>query len=318
MAAPLFLLSAGRSGSTLVQRLLNSYPDMTLWGEHRGFLIDVAASYFRLLEGTAGKEQFFSSTGARGLQTEDDLRRLKDPAQWQAWTNLLARDEYVDLYRNFVRGCFYHPVMGAGHRWGFKEIRYGADDRVIEFLSQLFPDAVFVFLSRHGLDTLASQLTAFSASNPWARILPSRGLVKRTAAWSRQYENFYRWHTSGKIHSYWLVYEEIIANEDAFHPLLKALGKTFGADQRKVLELEEGRGSAFQNQQAVNERWKTLSLPTLLVSDWVMGNVNDLLGYPSPDSIRWFSAIRRRLRGSRPSSGPPSPASVCQPQPASP
>ncbi len=304
MSAPIFLLSAGRSGSTLVQRLLNSYEDITLWGEHRGFLKELSDSYFRLMEAPAGANAVFAETSVSALRSSADLLPRKNPANWQAWTNLVSEDDARTVFRDHVRRFFHHPVMGENHHWGFKEIRYGADDRVIEFLARLFPDAIFVFLARHGLDTLSSQFTAFHQGGRWLRTFPSPEQVKVSTAWSRQYHNLLNWHLSGKIRSFWLVFEQFTKKEDAFQPLLSALGKEFGPDQRAVMAMEEGRGSAFQDQTGVDQRWKSLSYPTLLVSDWVMGSVNDRMGYAAPPSIRWFSRIRRLLQGSRPSTGP--------------
>lgn len=293
MSSPIFVLSAGRSGSTLVQRLLNSYPDVLISGEHRGFLKDVANGYFRLIEGRQGATEVFSATGIGG---PEQLQQLKDPTQWQAWMNFFNAGDVRETYRQFVRRFFRHPHQADGESWGFKEIRYGGDDRVIEFLSQLFPDAIFVFLSRHGFDTLSSQLSAFEQGRRLIRNVPSPAQLRRCRTWSRQYADLLNWHQSGKIRSYWLEFEEFTKNEAAFEPLLTALGKQFGPDQRAVLALEDGRGSAFQNQSRDFQRWKALSYPTLIASEWMMGGVNDRLGYDPPPSIRWFTALRRMFQ----------------------
>ena len=47
---PIFIFSSGRCGSTLMQRILNSYTDITVWGEHNGFLLDIAEAFFMLLD----------------------------------------------------------------------------------------------------------------------------------------------------------------------------------------------------------------------------------------------------------------------------
>lgn len=39
---PVFVLSAGRSGSTLLQKLLNSSQELVIWGEHMGILRHLA------------------------------------------------------------------------------------------------------------------------------------------------------------------------------------------------------------------------------------------------------------------------------------
>jgi len=44
--SPIFLLGTGRSGTTLLQRIINSAEDVIIWGEHGGFLSQVSEAYF--------------------------------------------------------------------------------------------------------------------------------------------------------------------------------------------------------------------------------------------------------------------------------
>ena len=44
--SPIFLLGTHRSGTTLLQRIVNSSEDAMIWGEHGGFLGDIAEAYF--------------------------------------------------------------------------------------------------------------------------------------------------------------------------------------------------------------------------------------------------------------------------------
>jgi hypothetical protein len=43
---PIFVFGSGRSGTTLLQTILNSYKDICISGEHGGFLKGIAESYF--------------------------------------------------------------------------------------------------------------------------------------------------------------------------------------------------------------------------------------------------------------------------------
>ncbi len=45
---PVFVISTGRSGSTLVQRLLNCHPAQVVWGEHHGFLASLLGAYMQM------------------------------------------------------------------------------------------------------------------------------------------------------------------------------------------------------------------------------------------------------------------------------
>ena len=43
---PIFLLGTGRCGSTLMQKVLNSVENVMIFGEHGGFLRQIAKAYF--------------------------------------------------------------------------------------------------------------------------------------------------------------------------------------------------------------------------------------------------------------------------------
>ena len=58
---PILLLGSGRCGSTLLQRVLNSSPEITVWGEHAGFLTSIAQSYFTLPTGELANQNFRKS-----------------------------------------------------------------------------------------------------------------------------------------------------------------------------------------------------------------------------------------------------------------
>jgi hypothetical protein len=63
------------SGTTLLQRVLNSYQDVLIWGEHVSFLKDVANAYFRVWR----NPDFFKST----TPLDEMLRDTKPLTHWQ-------------------------------------------------------------------------------------------------------------------------------------------------------------------------------------------------------------------------------------------
>jgi hypothetical protein len=297
MANPLFILSSGRSGSTLLQRVLNSYEQVTIWGEHAGFLAPLADSYFRLLENPGSREYLFPGTEHKPLISLADLEQRKDPRQWQAWINFVTPGDVTTFFRQHVESFLRHPVMGDDHVWGFKEIRYGGRDRVIEFLHELFPDAVFVFLCRNALSTLASQRHTFHGTTGLGRLVPTRRFLTACRAWREQNRALRDWHLSGKLRSHWLRFEELAEKgENSLQSVLAALGLEFGERQRMVFELDEGRGSR-KPQTEVVDRWRNLGWLPLLAAEAVVGEVNATLGYESPRAVRWARPLRRRLVG---------------------
>ena len=143
---PLFVLGGHRGGTTLLQRVLNSYDDVAIFGEHEGVLTPIADAYFR---------------GAESQQMFADVRaeRASDPrSEWQAWMSAVDRPAWDASFRALVTSLFL-PARAEGLRhWGFKEIRYGTTpgDRAFDLLATLFPDARVAFIVRNPFNMLAS------------------------------------------------------------------------------------------------------------------------------------------------------------------
>jgi hypothetical protein len=145
--SPIFLLAQARSGSTMLQRTLNSVPNVLISGEHLGALNGLATSYF----------DFMDTPGVDGyLRPPLSVAQLRDPNRFTAISNNYSIPYLQECYRNFIRGLansYRHPG-----RWGFKEIRYGrCEDKVFEMLATLFPSAKFVFLIRNPVDQIVSK-----------------------------------------------------------------------------------------------------------------------------------------------------------------
>lgn len=140
---PIFVLAGGwRSGSTLLQRLLCSHPEVMVWGESRGLLDGLRASW----------------QAVEALQPLSEKNRANlDRDGHQAWIALANPpfERFRAAMRAFFLTYLAEPAAARGHpRWGFKEVRHGAD--VAGWLAALFPSARFVFLVRDPEACLAS------------------------------------------------------------------------------------------------------------------------------------------------------------------
>lgn len=274
---PIFVLGAHRSGTTLVQRLLNSYDDIVIWGEHAGVLQDVARAYFRGVE----SENLFADVR--------DARSSDPRTDWQAWMNGFDRTGWDGMYRDLLRDMFQPRGRTDVRHWGFKEIRYGttADDRTVELLAQLFPAARFVFIVRHPLNALAS-----ARSRPEGpRSLADVARVCRR--WTTRFRGFRRWHTSGKLQSYWVVYEDAIADGGDLRRLLGDIDCRLGPAQTAVLAADAGRGTSFHDAD-YNQRWRRLPAAWLGVANHAMGPLAQEFGYtmpPAPWPVRLVAPL---------------------------
>lgn len=145
---PIFLLATGwRSGSTLLQRILSTDPNVLLWGEPLG---DMA-----LLPGI--------TTMIAGLCESPELQERCSPDN-PAFASL-ATSWIATLYPpggNFRKGLRALVTSWMGNaarqrgftRWGFKEVRLGAADAIL--LHWLYPKAKFVLLTRNPYDCYLS------------------------------------------------------------------------------------------------------------------------------------------------------------------
>lgn len=155
---PVFLLACGRSGSTLLQRILNTHEQLHIWGEHGGALSPIVNSFNTLV----GKQvaSLVQAVPSRCHAATLASEPVMEAANWSVqWYNSFTRDQVIDAYRNLVLDVFTNDVKPTIRHWGFKEIRYGLP--VAQFLSTLFPKAKFILLVRDPHHVALSQLEYF-------------------------------------------------------------------------------------------------------------------------------------------------------------
>jgi hypothetical protein len=286
VTTPLFVLGGHRGGTTLLQRLLNSYDDVAVWGEHEGVLSPIADAYFRGAEST----RLFANVRTAGTS---DPRR-----DWQAWMTAVGRDEWDASFRGLVQSLFLPAAAPAVRHWGFKEIRYGAaaGDRAIDLLVRLFPDARLAFIVRNPFNMLASARSRPEGPRDLAAVAQT---CRRIA---RRFESFLAWRGREGVRTYWIVYEELVQAAGDIQRLVEDLGHAIGPAQREVLAAEGGgRGSSFHDA-AVNDRWRRLPPSWLALAREVLGPVAVALGYSVPPlGAGWRLAgplLRWRVTGS--------------------
>jgi hypothetical protein len=131
---------------------LNTNREFLIWGEHNGFLRQIAAAYY-----DAAHPRFPDKSD---LDDEHRIKRLRDGRRWPAWDNLCGEAEFLDRFRVFVRSFFADPT-GHAARWGFKEIRYArsADDQTLRFMFDCFPQTRLLILMREPAPTIFSVLS---------------------------------------------------------------------------------------------------------------------------------------------------------------
>jgi hypothetical protein len=137
-----FLIAcAGRSGSTLLQRLLMSHKDLFMWGEGDHLLGHLLAAQAIYQPGYALDHQMHAA--------EEHWRNLHEKGVAEGWYPLLlpirdAKHAYLQI-RSWIDELMTNPY-DASKSWGCKFVLM--EPHRIKQLHSLFPDAGFIFLER--------------------------------------------------------------------------------------------------------------------------------------------------------------------------
>jgi hypothetical protein len=208
----LFIVTYGRSGSTLLQKIIGSNGGYHIVGENNNVLHALLCAYERASE-------------AKRTEGNEPRDRLGDP-----WYGIHLTDPERfgrDLARLFVQE-FIRPPRGAC-TIGFKEIRYidypEVLERHLDYMRALFQPALFVF-NRRNSGATANSLAA------WWKDLTVAQIVSELEAFDRRMEAYAAAHPNDTI----LVdYDAYTRDPDQLKPLFARLGETF--DRKKIEQI---------------------------------------------------------------------------------
>ena len=198
-----FIVTYGRSGSTLLQNLLNHIDGYCIRGENNNTLAHIARAW----------DAVDHSQVMRGLRKDGRTTGCGDP--WYGGEHPVPKRYGQQLANVFVREILQPP---PGTRVaGFKEIRFHRDPgffpRYMTFLRRFFPRARFVFNTR--------EHAAVMRSGWWAEWDPERVQEILTRA-EGLYDQYLARFPDTAIR---LRYEDYTANPDALRPLFDFLGE---------------------------------------------------------------------------------------------
>lgn len=207
----IFVVTYGRTGSTLLQNIMMTIPDCTMRGENHNVIESIwhAAMRCRMAKGVWGQTEQPQGHPWFG---SDDMRPMQ-----------FARG-MIDSFVNNVlcppKDCRY---------FGCKEIRYNAfDDRLgeaLDFMRYHFKDAFFVFNTRNVADV--------SKSAWWANWQPDDvgGLV------ANMDRRFAEYHAAHPEFTEMVCYDDYTEDPEKLRPLFEKLGEPF---DREKLDLVLG------------------------------------------------------------------------------
>ncbi|RMH40575.1 MAG: sulfotransferase [Alphaproteobacteria bacterium] len=209
LVGTVFVVTYGRSGSTLVQSVLQSVEGAHIVGENYQTLFPLFQSV------------------QRARRTRNTWGKRDHPADhpWHGASRVDPSAFADDLVRAFVAHVLVPPQDA---RWiGFKEIRFNtmqdAFAPYLDFLAARFPNAHFVFNSRDG--------TSVSKSKWWAR-RPQDQVIGMVEEMDARFSAYAAAHPDNCVH---LRYEDFVSDPGAFRPVFDMLGEPF--DEHRVREI---------------------------------------------------------------------------------
>jgi hypothetical protein len=294
--APIFVVGTPRSGTTLVQRMLDAHPNLAVFDELTYFdgilklrtrVPDLRApgAVDRLFEAIPRLEQYPYWRNVDDLLAETRRRLAADP-----------RPSYPRFYRYFLEA---HARRAGKRRWGDKS---PANVRRLDALWRMFPGARVIHAIRDPRATVASRLKA-----EWS----SSEVLSTALKWRLDVEAGRRFAAGGQAQAaaYAEVrYEDLVRDpERELRRLCRHLGEPFASC---MLDYHRSSDVAFQAapwkagvfrpvSAASIDRWRSeISPPRLALIELVAGGTMRRLGY-EPTPIGYGDRARMPIQAAR-------------------
>jgi len=281
---PIFVVGAPRSGTTLLQLILDSHPDIAMNGEVHFFdqVLQLRAQIPDLCAAGA-VEHFFAQ-----LPRIDAFQYLPNLASQLGEVRARLASDARPTYERFFLYMLEAPALAAGaKRCGEKtpeNIRYLPD------LTRILPTAKIVHIVRDPRDVVSSLLKM-----PWA----PQGVVANALKWKIDMlfmRDFKR--DGGRVHE--LRYEDLLEHPEAtLHALCEFIGVSWTHQMLQFHSIAHGRikdepwkrGTSRQLNESARGRWRQdLSAGQVNVVEFVVRPFLEDYGYHPAGT-----AVRRRI-----------------------
>ena len=138
----ILICATGRSGSTTMQRLINTIPNSNICGENYGAINSLLEFYRRLK--TTTKE--YVPGHLRPATFEDIVSKNVKPS----WYNSYHLEEMIQMIKMTIINMFKNSE--SINIWGFKEIRYNSGNiNYIKDFKELFPQTKVIIQIRENI-----------------------------------------------------------------------------------------------------------------------------------------------------------------------
>jgi hypothetical protein len=138
----ILICATGRSGSTTLQRILNTIPNSNICGENYGALNSLLEFYRRI--------KYASTNYIPGLLQPTSYEELIEKNVKPAWYNSYHYQQIVQLIKITIINMFKNKE--TTNIWGCKEIRYDAGNiTYIKDFKELFPQTKVIIQIRENI-----------------------------------------------------------------------------------------------------------------------------------------------------------------------
>ena len=223
-----FIVTYGRTGSTLLQGLLNSIEGVVVRGENYNLCYGLYKSFISL----------------RKMKTEPKEDGLS-PTQPFYGKHLIDENVFIERSRQLVQEQLAIPNDPSVKAWGFKEIRYtqaGLEDKwgyqlksYLDFMSRMFPDSAFIFLTRNHEQVVKSAFWKERKTQEAIKDIQS-------------FENVAQQWSQGKKGAFWIDYSDIVSNNEKLISLYEFLGASYAKEKvDDILGIEHSYAGKKEN-----------------------------------------------------------------------
>lgn len=201
------VVTYGRSGSTLLQGVLNSIPEVIVRGENDNFIFGLYQAYKSLerAKGSAGNSR----------------KNLEPTHSWYGST-LIDLDLFCQDCSALVRKILLADRPDAQTCYGFKEVRYveiiPEFESYLAFLERIFPNVCFIFNTRKIEDVLKSGWWLHSNEKKSKQAIESLELL------------FQQYAASHPHNSFQITYEDIVGKTSRLAAMFQFLGAAYNEE----------------------------------------------------------------------------------------
>jgi len=208
------ICATGRSGSTTMQRILNTIPNSNICGENFGAVNSLLAFYRRIKHATVN---FIP-----GNYTPKSYEELIATNFKPAWYNSFNFQEIINNIRLMITNLFKN--LPTTNVWGFKEIRYeGENIKYIQEFKELFPQTKVIIQIRQNV--LAQSKSGWYKNNK-----------KAILELYKQNNSLINFYNKNKSYCYFTTFEKMF-DKNNIKNIFKFIDCSEHYDEKKVDEI---------------------------------------------------------------------------------